>query len=334
MPQDLDNTTLQSTIDAPLVPTGALWTWDTSTKPQPTVTGYPTTGGPTKTGLMPQDLQNFVGVPIQYYGNPPTPVSSGTMLGWIRYAEDWVEQETTLLLTQTWVASPPTRQPTATNATGLIVNPASSGVQQLGVDYDLEDAPYDFFFPRAQDEGWMVQSLRYRPVRSATYSALDYTSIKNIAYIYPLLNDFFRVPPTWYVEDSDFGLVRLVPAANVQMLPLFAMQLSFMGFAQSIPGGLWLQYTAGLTANDYISRFSFIKQLVLAQAAIQALMTIQGTLNFGATQYNINVDGLQYQTQYPKSGPYSGLIEQFTRMRTDLLQTAFNKVSGPMLITL
>ena len=59
------------------------------------------------------------------------------------------------------------------------------------------------------------------------------------------------MPPTWFVEDEDFGLIRLVPAANVQMLPLFAMQLAFMGFAESIPGGLWFQYTAGLNNSEY-----------------------------------------------------------------------------------
>ncbi len=324
---------MQSSISAPVVPVKALWTWDTSTPGYPTVLTYPTANQPTKTGLMPADLQSFVGVPIQIYGNPPTPIPTSTMLNWIRWAEDWVEQETNLLLTQTWVASPPVRQTQATTATGIMVNPASSGIQNLGVDYDLEDAAYDFFFPRAQDEGWMVQSLRYRPVRSATYSAADFTGLKNLAYIYPLLNDFFRVPPTWYVEDSDFGLIRLVPAANVQMLPLFAMQLAFMGFAESIPGGLWLQYTAGLTASDYNNRFSFMKQLVLAQAAIQAMSTVQGSINYGAKETVITVDGLQYTTKYSEKGPYTGLIEYWKKMRDDLLQTAFNKVSGPQIIT-
>lgn len=324
---------MQSNTSAPLVPTSALWNWDLTTPNYPTVATYPTANQPTKTGLMPADLQSFVGVPIQLYGNPPTPIPDATLINWIRWAEDWVEQETGLLLTQTWVASPPTRQVQATSATGLTVSPASSGVQMLGVDYDLEDAPYDFFFPRAQDEGWMVQSLRYRPVRSVNYTTGDFTPLKNLAYIYPLLNDFFRVPPTWFVMDSDFGIVRLVPAANVQMLPLFAMQLAFMGFAESIPGGLWLQYTAGLTSSDYNNRFSFVKQLVLAQAAIQAMSTIQGTINYGAKEYTMAVDGLQYSTKYSDKGPYAGLIDYWTKMRQELLQTAFNKVSGPNLIT-
>ncbi|MHB1643048.1 MAG: hypothetical protein ACYCS8_10335 [Acidithiobacillus sp.] len=323
---------IQSSIDAPLVATRALWNWDLSTPGNPTVTSY-SNGLPTKTGLMPADLQSFVGVPIQLYGNPSTPIPSDTLLQWIRWAEDWVEQETNLLLTPTWVASPPTRQPAATIATGLIVSGAGN-VQKLGIDYDLEDAAYDFFFTRAQDEGWMVQSLRYRPLLVDEFYTGGYTAVKNIAYIYPLLDDFFRVPPTWYVTDHDFGLIRLVPAANVQMLPLFAMQLAFMGFAQSIPGGLWFQYTAGLKPSDYVSRFSFIKQLVLAQAAIQALSTIQGTINFGAKEYNMSVDGLQYGTKYNDAGPFNGLINRFMKMREDLLTVTMNKVAGPMLITL
>lgn len=323
---------MQSNTDAPLVPTKAIWTWDRSNLAAPSVVTYPS-GAPTKTGLMPADLKSFTGVPIQVYGNPPIPIPDTTLLQWIRWAEDWVEQETGLLLTLTWVASPPTRQPAATLATGLQVSGVGQ-VQTLGVDYDLEDAAYDFFFTRAQDEGWMVQSLRYRPIKVAEFYTGAYTAVKNIAYIYPLLNDFFRVPPTWYVEDHDFGLVRLVPAANVQMLPLFAMQLAFMGFAESIPGGLWFQYTAGLESSDYNSRFSFVKQLVLAQAAIQALSTVQGTINYGAKEYGITVDGLQYSTKWSDKGAYSGLIEYWTKMRQDLLQLVFNKITGPQMITL
>lgn len=328
----------------------ALWTWDTSTVGQPgggpVVTGYGSNATVTKTGLMPADLQGFVGIPLSQYGNPPVPIPSTTLIQWIQYAEDWVEQRTGLLLTPTWVASPPTKIPLQTQDTGIIVNPNSNGVQQEGVDYDLEDAPYDFFFPRAQDEGWMMQSLRYRPVRNPnsfplTWSlsqmqqfAKQYTAVKNTAYEYPLLNDFFRVPQSWYVEDSDFGLLRLVPAQNVQMLPLFAMQLAFMGFAESIPGGLWFQYTAGLNQSDYRSRFSFIKQLVLAQASIQALSTMQGTVNYGATETGMTIDGIQYKTQYDRGGAFIGPIRQFTRMRDELLAEAINKVSGPMTITI
>ncbi len=332
-------------FNTPLVRTTALWTWDLSgvaTGQGPVVSGYGYNGSPTKTGLLPSDLQSFVGIPLSMYGNPPTPIPDTTLIQWIRYAEDWVEQETNLLLCPTWVAAPPTKQPAQTTATGLLVSGASN-VQQEGLDYDLEDAPYDFFFPRAQDEGWMLQNLRYRPVRSPNaFNSLNQgqifagytTNVKNVAYIYPLLDDFFRVPPSWFVEDSDIGLIRLVPAQNVQMLPLFAMQLAFMGFAESIPGGLWFQYTAGLNRSDYQGRFSFIKQLVLATASIQSLMTMQGTINYGATETEMTVDGVRYKTSYDKAGPFNGLIQQFTRQRKELLAVAINKVSGPMVITI
>ena len=127
----------------------------------------------------------------------------------------------------------------------------------------------------------MYQTLRYRPVQSMGYSPANPTAVKNIAFIYPLLNVFFRLPRAWIVEDRDYGLIRMVPATNTQMLPLWAMQLAFMGFAESLPNGLWFQYTAGLTPNDYNSRFSFMKELVLAEAALTALNSIQGTINLG-----------------------------------------------------
>lgn len=332
----------------PPVRDGVCWQWNTDTDP-PIVTGYPTgyssvsgvyttTYSPTKTGLTPTDLQNFVGVPLQYYGNPPTPVASGTIQGWIRYAEDKVEQQTSILLCQTWVASPPAQSPQTANQIGLILNPENTtDYQKLGLDYDKEDNAYDFMFPRAQDEGWMYQSMRYRPVQSLTYNvsgspATDgFTAVKNISYIYPLLNQFFRVPRRWIVEDRNFGLIRLVPAQNVQMLPLFAMQLAFMGFAESVPGALWFQYTAGLTPNDYQSAYAFMKELVLCEAALTALAAIQGTINLGMESTQITVDGLSYRSSYPKNGPFGSLIERFEKQRDYLMRMARDKVAGPML---
>ena len=322
----------------PPVQTTALWLWDTSGA-VPVVSGYPQLPGvytATKTGLAMADLQAYVGVPLQYYGNPPTPVTSGQVQNWIRWAEDTVEQETAILLCQTWIAAPPALTPVATQAQQLIVN-TGSGIQQIGYDYDLEEPGYDFMFNRAQDEGWSALTLRAHPLQSTAYSTasgaatVGFTALKSVTYLYPLLNDYFKVPPNWFVEDRDFSYIRLVPAANVQMLPLFAMQLAFMGFAESVPGSLNLQYTAGLTPTDYQSRFAFMYELVLATAAVTALSAIQGTINLGASSINTMVDGLQQQWKYPDAGPFSGLIKQFTNRRETLLKTARTKVSGPMM---
>ena len=309
----------------------ALWTWDTTTGPVPVVRKY-SSGAPTKTGLQPTDLQQFVGVPLQYYGNPSTAVDPQVQTNWIRYAEDKVEQEAGLLLCQSYIASPPAVNPQQVAAIRCDVQSAS-GWQVMGYDYDIGDAAYDFLYPRAQDEGWMIYSLRYRPVQLVQYSPLTPTAIGNVSYIYPLLNEFFNVPSPWQVVDSDYGLVRFVPSTNVQMLPLFAMQLAFMGFAQSVPGGIWFQYTAGLTANDYNSRWSFVKQLVLAEAAIIALNAIRGTINLGAEAYRMTVDGLGYETKYPQKGPFGAMIDTFTKMRNDLMKQATSKLAGPQFIT-
>jgi hypothetical protein len=309
----------------------ALWTWDTSVLDNPVLLGYGN-GKITKTGLMPADLQAFVGVPLQYYNTPVTAVASGTIVGWIRDAEDWVEQATTVLLTPTWIAGPaaPTTQ-IAMNI-GLTI-PAAGFGQQLGVDYDLMDAPFDFVYQRNMNEGWGITQTRYRPLRNLSPST-DRTAMKLYSFFYPLLSEYFRVPPSWYQEDQDFGLVRLVPAENVQMLPLWAMQIAFLGYAESVPGGVWTQYTCGLTDNDYRGRFSFMKRLVLCQAAIFALQSIQGTINMGLMRHSILEDGVQYQAQYSEKGPFGSLIDRFQITRDDLLQMAQENVSGPMFITI
>jgi hypothetical protein len=317
------------------IPTAAMWNWTapTSGNVGPTVNEF-SSGQQTKTGLLPADLKQYVTVPLQDYSqNPPVAVDDEVILKWIRWAEDWVESQTGMLLCQSWVASPPALTPQATLQNNLTL--ASGGqYQQLGIDYDIEDAGYDFIYPRARDEGWMVYSLRYKPVKSITYNPTDTNAIKQITYQYPLLNQFFAVPPTWHVEDHDFGLLRLVPSTNIQMLPLFAMQLAFMGFAESVPGAIWMQYTAGLTKADYSGRWSFILQLVLAQAAITGLQSIQGTINLGAAELKMFVDGLQYGTRYHANGPFGFLISQFEKNRDTLLATALSKVAGPVLTTI
>lgn len=312
----------------------ALWNWDRSDPYQPVVKTY-SNGLPTKTGLTPTDLQGAVGIPLQYYapaGVTPQAIPPETMVGWIRDAEDYVEQETNLLLTPTWIASPPEIQPIAASVTGA---PAQSGAGQVqGVDYDLADAAYDFYFERATGDAWLCQPLRYRPLRNVQTSATDFTAVKNLAGIYPLLTDFFRVPPTWFVEDQDAGLIRLVPATNVQMLPLFAMELAFMGFSDTVPGAWHYQYTAGLTATDYSTRFRFVKRLVLLDAGIRALGSIQGTINMGMMRVETLVDGLQVKLQYSEKGPFGSIIETFKRERDELMETARTKVSGPMFMTI
>lgn len=321
--------------DAYSIESHALWQWDT-TGPSPIVTGYPSATGftPTKTGLLPNDVRNFIGVPLALYNTvPPTPITDDQIMQWIRWAEDDLEQDAGVLLCQTWIASPPARNTYECDQIGVI--PATSaGYQIRGYDYDLEDAAYDFFIQNSEDEGWTIQQLRYKPLQSLTYTQGDETALKNLAYRYPLLNTYFRPARTWFAEDHDAALVRLVPAGNISMLPIFQMQLTALGFADNIPAAMWMQYTAGLTPYDYQNRYGFIKQLVLAMTAIQGLRIIQGTINLGMKGIQTSVDGLQQRFDYDIAGPYNGLIISFTAQKDDLLKRLKDKVGGFLLTVL
>lgn len=124
------------------VPTRALWNWNTTVSGQaPTVTSY-ANGSPTKSGALRDDLEDFLGIPIQKFSTPAVPFSDAVVLGWIRWAEDEIETETNIRLCQTWIASPPTKTKYVTDTVGLI---PKYQYQQLGVDYDYADAAYDFF---------------------------------------------------------------------------------------------------------------------------------------------------------------------------------------------
>jgi hypothetical protein len=308
----------------PLIETAAQWTWDT-TGAQPVVTSYPG-GKPTKSGLMPADLAAFIQLPLQSFANPPVPVSDATAIQWIRWAEDEIETETNIRLCQTWIAAPPTR---SRQETGLLNIGAKYNYQQLGVDFDYREAAYDFFFERAKEEGWLYQRLRWRPVKgvdlcdpTGIVNPNNYVGLKNVAFIYPLLNEFFRIPQSWVVEDQNRGLIRMVPAVSVQLLPLVAMQLAFMGFATSVPGGLWYQYTAGLTSNDYNSTWSFMQQLVLAKAGVIALTLLQTSLNMGDLETLTQADGLALKTRYGEKGPFFATINNMSIMSDRLLKRA------------
>ena len=300
----------------------AQWTWQGTSTNTPSVQYY-FNNSPTKSGITANDLRNFVGVPFLIGGGTPanpTPslMSDSQVWQMLRQAEDWVEQESGILLTQAWIASPPVTSGGAQAISLVTTSPAASG-QVLGVDYDMLDPGYDFFYRRFLMEGWGAQQLRYRPLKT----------VVSYAFIYPLLSEFFQIPRTWIVEDWDAALIRIVPSANVQMLPLFAMQLAFMGFAQSLPQGLYMQYVAGLNSVDYNTRYAFMQQLVLATAAIYLLNTLQGSINFGMVRQATSVDGLRYDQSYPSSGAaYQGLITQFTNMQTQLMRTAIDACRG------
>jgi hypothetical protein len=308
-----------NSINPGTITSQAYWTWQGTSTNNPYVQYY-FNNSPTKTGLLPSDLKDFVGVPVVINtldGAVPTPVPDTRLFQLIRQAEDWVETETGILLAQAWVASPPLSPQGAASCQMSITNPASG--QIYGVDYDILDPGYDFFYRRFLMEGWGVQQLRYRPLKT----------VINYAFIYPLLSEFFNIPRSWLVEDWDAAIIRVVPSANVQMLPLFAMQLAFMGFAQSLPQGLYMQYIAGLNSVDYNTRFAFMKLLVLSAAAVYLLPILQGSVNFGQTRRATSVDGLRYDVGYSATGAaYIGLINQFTTQRDTLLRTAIDLVRG------
>lgn len=310
------------------IPSVAQWTWNTSALPNgpPVIVGY-NNGSPTKTGLSPADLQNFIGVPACIQTTPPTPISDSQLLQIIRQAEDWVEQTGGILLCETWIGSPPLDSVALLNSTGFPVQPQSQGIgQQQGVDYDLVDIGYDFFVRRYIADGWGIQQMRYRPLRT----------VYMMQFIYPLLSQFFQIPLSWVVVDKDYGMIRVVPSANVQMLPLFALQLSLVGFAESLPQALYFQYTAGLSPIDYTTRYAFIKTLVLSAAAVYLLQILQGSVNFGVIRQSTSVDGLKYESSYPSSGAaYSGIIMAFANQRDTLLRACIDLVrGGPTMISL
>lgn len=127
------------------VPTQALWTWSNPVSgQQQIVQSYPTVNGaPTKSGVLRADLEAYIQMTIQQYSVPQVPISDNTVTQWIRWAEDDIESETNVRLCQTWLAAPPAKTNTEVQLLDLGVK---YNYQQLGIDYDVAEPAYDFFF--------------------------------------------------------------------------------------------------------------------------------------------------------------------------------------------
>jgi len=305
----------------------ALWDWNTEIPGQPQIQGYNTFASgatPTKSGLTPDDIQNYCGVPLYYKGNPPRAVSSQEIIRRIRRYEDLIEQTTGVLLTPTYVASPALRYPELVNSV-QVISSSTNGIMNQGVEFDLEDDPYDFRFFSAEDNGWLNLMVRYKPLNIFNS---DPTAVKKWAYTYPLLNSFFCVSPDWYVENRKFGYLRIVPSQNVQMLPLFMLQLSVQGYTDSTPGGIFLAYTAGLSENDYNTEFDFVRELICAMTSASLLGSIQGTYNLGLTETATLTDGLQTSFKWDPKGPFANLIANFNSIKDELLEEVKWRVGG------
>jgi hypothetical protein len=74
-----------------------------------------------------------------------------------------------------------------------------------------------------------------------------------------------------------------------------------------------------------------MKQLVLCEAAIVALMTVQGTVNQGLDKSSVLSDGVQTQFSYRTGGAYSDLINNFTKQKEQLMDRATMAVGGMMM---
>ena len=112
------------------------------------------------------------------------------------------------------------------------------------------------------------------------------------------------------------------------MLPLFAMQLAFLGFTESVPQGLWFQYTAGLTASDYQADWSFMKRLVLAKAAITAFSAMATSINFGVSEMQTLGDGLMQRFKFSDKGVFYPQISQQEKQVKELMKRAKQKGGG------
>jgi hypothetical protein len=173
--------------------------------------------------------------------------------------------------------------------------------------------------------------LHYKPLRIFNS---DFTAVKFFSYEYPLLNNYYVIDPSWFVENRDFGYLRIVPSKNVQMLPLFALQLAVAGFSNNLPGGWNVMYTAGFAPSDYKGRYSFVKNAISAGTVASILTQLQAGVNQGSQEVTVQADGVATTQKWNAKGAFAGEIAAFQAQYEALKDDAYWLVGGPAITTL
>ncbi|TDE85582.1 hypothetical protein [Deinococcus sp. S9] len=125
----------------------------------------------------------------------------------------------------------------------------------------------------------------------------------------------------------------LVPGPQGFIFPLGTPLPSYFTVADGhrIPGGLEVVYTAGLGKRD-LKQYPIIRTLILLQAALLCLQSINVKIGGGVQQEQVRSDGLDNQVALQKGemGVLSGPLKALTASYNALLRTAQAALSGPV----
>lgn len=177
--------------------------------------------------------------------------------------------------------------------TVIVASAGSRGLEE-GVDYDLEEPPYDYDAKAWFNYGFL--QLRQRPL-------IELTELKLVLPNNQIVMDFMT-NPDWIKLQKKGGQLQIVPyAGDPTLFNLAGSTLAGYPFLTGAIGGdipqmLYVSYVAGY-AKGKIPKD--VVQIVAKQAATTLLGVAGDALKSGVTNTNTTIDGLTESVNYTAS---------------------------------
>lgn len=164
--------------------------------------------------------------------------------------------------------------------TKIVCNPESQGLVK-GVDYDLEEPPYDYNL--RQYKNWGFLQLRQYPI----------LSVERVRLVLPNYQEVVTFDKDWIKVYKKHGQINIVPYAGSPTVMTVAgasgTAFPFLTgqFARNFPQAIWIDYTAGL---DEVP--ADIRAVIGKIASIDVLGIAGDAILAGYASISTSVDGL------------------------------------------
>jgi len=154
-----------------------------------------------------------------------------------------------------------------------------------GVDYDVDEDPYDFFHTDYQSFGYMV--LRHRPVQS----------IQKVDLRYGPAFEILTYPMDWIRCNRKFGRLSVLPTASafgaigpiVLASGYFFLPMMLGWVRDIVPQMICVDYTSGVDATD--PEFAELRHQVARLATAEIFRIIGRAYKPGIGSYSVGEDG-------------------------------------------
>ncbi len=202
----------------------------------------------------------------------------------------------------------------------IACNPDDRGLIQ-GVDYELEEQPYDYDAQRWQSYGFLQLRQRY---------ASQVTMFKLVSYAGQLSIDFMHYPEWIKINKKASHLQIINRGGNGMTAGIgYGMGYSSTPFAAGLlsrtPQVFHVDYVAGLSSGQLTED---IRSVVAKMAAVDVLGVAGDSSLAGMAGYSLSIDGISESFQSTASAMYGTYSAHITQMQTEIANFFDPKFGG------